>query len=214
MKNFFWILILLQCLGCYPADPEFKRKPLRNREYSGFISRSFFQVVVEVPIKNFNSTIEKEREACKEKSQSLRDKKTLTELIKISIQNSENLQREKLQIEDQYDPEKKLISWKNPDLNRGDFQWFLEGMFLYAEDYSNQEKCIFIFRNIQNGLYDKVVATKLSFVPNKPEEEIEEYNDGIKKPDQQQGTSNTGTPTGGSGTAESETQTKKKKKKQ
>ncbi|MBP7284469.1 MAG: hypothetical protein KBA66_22980 [Leptospiraceae bacterium] len=53
---------------------------------------------------------------------------------------------------------------KNPLLNRGEFAWFLDSMFIYKEDYSNPEKCSFVFRNIQEDLFEQVEKTKLSFV--------------------------------------------------
>lgn len=53
---------------------------------------------------------------------------------------------------------------KNPLLNRGEFAWFLDSMFIYKEDYSNPEKCSFVFRNIQEDLFEQVERTRLSFV--------------------------------------------------
>lgn len=57
-----------------------------------------------------------------------------------------------------------LENKKNPLLNRGEFAWFINSMFIYKEDYSNPEKCSFVFRNIQDNLFEKVENTKLSFI--------------------------------------------------
>ena len=57
---------------------------------------------------------------------------------------------------------------KNPILNRGEFAWFLDTMFIYKEDYSNPEKCSFVFRNIQDKLYERVEKTKLTYIGEDP----------------------------------------------
>lgn len=57
---------------------------------------------------------------------------------------------------------------QNPLVNRGEFAWFLDTMFIYKEDYSNPEKCSFVFRNIQDKLYERVEKTKLTFIGEDP----------------------------------------------
>ncbi|NUM42937.1 MAG: hypothetical protein HUU45_15070, partial [Leptospiraceae bacterium] len=42
---------------------------------------------------------------------------------------------------------------------RGEFYPFLESMFLYREDYSKPEKCTFVYRIIEDGLYEKIEKT-------------------------------------------------------
>ena len=54
-----------------------------------------------------------------------------------------------------------LFNDKNYQLTRGEFNWLLDEMFLYREDYSSPEKCTFVFRVIEKGLYKKVENTNL-----------------------------------------------------
>jgi len=45
---------------------------------------------------------------------------------------------------------------------QSEFSWLLDAMVLYKEDYSEKEKCIFIYRAAKKGLYDKLEQTRLS----------------------------------------------------
>jgi hypothetical protein len=168
---------------CVPVDPNLRTQPLQNSDYTGFISREFFQVVVEVPIPNLDLSIEKLRLICYKESLVQRDLLTLPILRKIASINIENQKLHKADTLDKEETseilasfEKKISNWKkpventnniNPLLYSGDFHWFLEGMFLYKEDYSNPEKCKFIYRNISKELYKKVEDTKLSLPTQK-----------------------------------------------
>ena len=60
--------ILLCFYFCKPADPNYRTKPLQNTEYTGFISREFFQAVVEVPLTKEELTILEERKSLSQRS--------------------------------------------------------------------------------------------------------------------------------------------------
>ncbi len=178
------IIILVLLVFCKPADPNYRLKPLLNTEYTGFISRSFFQVIVEVPVTREEVSILEEREICKKDSFARRDKMIIPILKSIAMESKFN---EKLRLREKYfeakdqnqdtdidsfkiiRPElssKKKILQKVSDpkksyLNKGEFAWFLDTMFLYSEDYKSKDKCIFIFRKIEADLFAKVSETKL-----------------------------------------------------
>ncbi|MCP5495435.1 MAG: hypothetical protein H7A23_12830 [Leptospiraceae bacterium] len=183
-----FLVLFFAILFCKPADPNYRIKPLLNNNYNGFISRDFFQIVVEIPINPFfeNSILE-DRLYCKKRAYHIRDSLTLPILKNVAMQNEKNKKRLKIQekklkafqkkqdnytpkiiqegYSESYDPEEithSMIESKNPLLNRGDFFWFLDGMFLYKEDYADPKKCVYIFRNIQKGLYGKVESTILT----------------------------------------------------
>ncbi|HMV46070.1 MAG TPA: hypothetical protein PKD50_26350, partial [Leptospiraceae bacterium] len=178
--------------NCKPADPNYRTKPLLNTEYTGFISRNFFQAVVEVPITKEELTILEERKSCLKDAIRKRDTIVLPLLKKIAMEDKWNdkersLEKDRLSDSEKYKEKseelkrnenaksseeasifdkKKTdpVQSKNPLMNRGEFSWFLDSMFLYKEDYSNPEKCSFVFRNIQDKLYEKVEKTKLSII--------------------------------------------------
>lgn len=178
---FFGILLVY----CRPADPNYRIKPMLNDQFTGFISREFFQVVVEIPLNPFiERTILEERIYCKKKAILQRDRLSLPILKNVAMNNQKNKNRQKIQDnkfkryikknktftpkinrEDNlkfYNSEEITHSMKNNKnilLNRGDFNWFLDSMFLYKEDYSDPKKCVFVFRNIQKKLYKKVENT-------------------------------------------------------
>lgn len=54
-----------------------------------------------------------------------------------------------------------LFDKNNYQLSRGEFGWLLERMFLFREDYSHPERCIFVFRAIEKDLYQKLENTKM-----------------------------------------------------
>ncbi|MCB1180008.1 MAG: hypothetical protein KDK36_20690, partial [Leptospiraceae bacterium] len=172
----FFFLFNLIISNCYPADPNFKIKPLKNTSYSGFISRDFFQVVVEVRSPDKELTIGQERNYCKEKSLIERDKKTIPLLVKEASMETPNEKR--FRYDEKYKKESSGLNtfvhedpgWResnenyledslNFSLSRGEFAWFLDSMFIYREDYSEAGKCKFIYRNIQENLYEKVAKT-------------------------------------------------------
>lgn len=143
-------LVIIYILNCKISDPNFAKKPLLNTTYTGFISREFFQVVVNVPVLQDEKTILKERETCLQKSISERDKITIPILREIAVKNpknKENFTGIKVNVGE---------SKKKPELSRGEFSWFLDSMFLFKEDYSSRNNCNFVFRIIQENLYDKV----------------------------------------------------------
>jgi hypothetical protein len=181
-KSFGFLFSFYFIFQCHPADPDFRVKPLQNREYTGFISREFFQVIVEVNLPEESSSIEKLRENCLSESIPIRDKLTLPILREIASNNIENRrfykederEREENQILSSF--EKKTVNWRrpaskeipiiNPFIYRGEFAWFLDKMFLFQEDYSKSGKCKFIYRNIGPELFKKVYETRLS-IPTK-----------------------------------------------
>ena len=190
MRFILFILIILNY--CKPADPNYRTKPLLNTEYTGFISRTSFQAVVDVPVTKDELTIMEERKTCLKEAVRKRDNIVLPLLKKIAMEDKWNrkerdLEKDRLSESEKYkqkseeieknanaktaeevsifDKKKKeTTNAKNPLLNRGEFSWFLDSMFLYKEDYSDPEKCSFVFRNIQDKLYEKVEKTKLTIV--------------------------------------------------
>jgi hypothetical protein len=178
-KIFLFGFLFFGGLFCYPVDPNYQTKPLQNTSYSGFISRNFFQVVVEVKIPEREFTIAEERNHCKSMSFVERNKKTLALLREEANYNSSNQKRfrydsqakEEEEILNSFQSSTKewrknsassLIQSKNPDLSTGEFAWLLDDMFLFREDYSNAGKCIFVYRVIQENLYKKVYETNLA----------------------------------------------------
>ena len=156
-KKTFYILLLIY--HCKITDPNYLNKPLSNTTYNGFISRDFFQIIVEIPVFDKEITIMKEREVCLQKSLPARDKLIIPILRKIAAESPKN-------------KSELLVSKKteNYEISRGEFSWFLDSMFLYLEDYSSRDRCKFIYRNIQANLYSMVENTKLvvpEFLPKK-----------------------------------------------
>lgn len=180
MIKFLIFLILF----CKPADPNYRLKPLQNLEYTGFISRTFFQAVVEVPITREELGILEERLECKKQAFQKRDKLIIPILKKIALESSKNetLQdREKEWkekspefISDSYriistETEKKKAKLGEVDvkgktfLNKGEFTWFLDTMKIHKEIYDDK-KCIILFRKIEKDLFSKVENTKLGII--------------------------------------------------
>lgn len=207
MKLVFFLFLLFSF--CKPADPNYRSKPLQNTDYTGFISRNFFQAVVEVPLTKEELTILEERKSCQREALKKRDGIVLLLLKKIAMEDNWNRKERDLEKERASDTEKAKLKSdefkktlaeakststddtntsasasasasifdkkinptskaKNPILNRGEFAWFLDTMFIYKEDYSNPEKCSFVFRNIQDKLYERVEKTKLTFIGEDP----------------------------------------------
>lgn len=197
MKLVFFLFLLFSL--CKPADPNYRSKPLQNTDYTGFISRNFFQAVVEVPLTKEELTILEERKSCQREALKRRDGIVLPLLKKIAMEDDWNRKERELEKDRASDTEKakqkndefkktlaeakstspddasifdKKIKGttksQNPLVNRGEFAWFLDTMFIYKEDYSNPEKCSFVFRNIQDKLYERVEKTKLTFIGEDP----------------------------------------------
>lgn len=180
----FVVSAVLASLICRPADPDYVGKVMKNQTYSGFISRDFFQVVVEVPYPSDDMTILEEREFCKEQSVAYRDDKAVPLLVDVAMENPKNKKRAVERFRSDTDSprypslrekvsdlsnasDRRLLNFKNADLNRGAFSWFLGSMFLHKEDYSVKNKCTFIYRLIEKDLFAKVENTLLP-VPVKP----------------------------------------------
>ena len=197
MKLVFFLFLLFSF--CKPADPNYRSKPLQNTDYTGFISRNFFQAVVEVPLTKEELTILEERKSCQREALKKRDGMVLPLLKKIAMEDDWNRKERNLEKERTSDTEKaeqekdefkkslgeakstsaddasifdkkisSLSKAKNPLINRGEFAWFLDSMFIYKEDYSDPEKCSFVFRNIQDKLYERVEKTKLTYIGEDP----------------------------------------------
>ena len=154
MIRIFCFLLIIN-LNCTISDPNYINKPLQNLTYTGFISRDFFQVVVEIPIDSKELPILKEREKCNQKAISERDRLTVPILRSIAASSFKNKTKEPSSFKNY-----KTIS-KNYQISRGEFSWFLDTMFLFYEDYSSRDKCTFIYRNIQDQLYAKVEDSTL-----------------------------------------------------
>jgi hypothetical protein len=168
-------------MNCGTSDERSIAKTLRNESHNGFVSREFFQVIVESKYPTNSLSILEKRKQCREDSEKKRDIKTL-----IMLKNA--LEQEKLQaiqkiavvpsrlssLDVTYSPKVSLLesdSEFTPEMEKkfksevalllGPFQWFLDGLFLYKEDYSEKDKCNFIYRNISKNLYEKTVTTKI-----------------------------------------------------
>jgi len=165
------ILSLLFCIyNCSVSDPNYLKKTLSNVSHTGFISRDFFQVVVEIPILTNELTILKEREWCIQKALQERDRVTIPLLRSIAGASLKNKNKEFTSIRSY-----KSFS-KNFQTSRGEFSWFLDSMFIFQEDYSSRDKCKFVYRNIQDNLYTKVEDIYL-VVPEDTKREKSKYND-------------------------------------
>jgi len=186
-KEFSGIALIFLLISCRPADPFFRLKPLMNIEYTGFISRDFFQVVVNVDMTTKELPINGLRASCKNEANKKKDQVTIEYLKKnyisrkikdnpfapkkdqgeskdftTNIQMKDTDESKKTEKEKgKPSPEFGLYNKTNYQLTRGEFAWFLDAMFLYREDYSNPEKCIFVYRIIEDGLYKKVEATNI-----------------------------------------------------
>ncbi|MCK6381716.1 MAG: hypothetical protein L6Q54_10800 [Leptospiraceae bacterium] len=168
---------------CKPADPYFRLKPLLNTEYTGFISKNFFQVVVSVDMTKDELPINELRKFCKKEADRKKEQITIEylkenyilkkiknnpfasvkEKAKTKDKNIEESTEKKNEVQAEEEISKEsntsLYNPKNYQLTRGEFYPFLESMFLYREDYSKPEKCTFVYRIIEDGLYEKIEKT-------------------------------------------------------
>lgn len=83
------ILLLHQCYWIRPSDPNLRIKPLANEEFSGFISRDFFQLVVKVDASVREIPIRDKRNDCKRRSVPLRNRLTIPLLVQ-EVKDAEN----------------------------------------------------------------------------------------------------------------------------
>ena len=179
-------LFLILFVSCKVADPNYRIKPLLNEEYTGFISRTYFQVVVEVPITREEVSIEEERKICKKEAFFKRDKLVIPILKDIAMESKRNeaLRDRELKIDSEKEnmistSSYKILSYENSSetnynknlkdiqavyLNKGEFNWFLNSLVLHKEDYTKNDKCIFIYRKIEDNLFAKVQNTKLGII--------------------------------------------------
>lgn len=77
----------LHCSWIQIADPNFRKKPLEMEDYSGFIARDFFQIVVKVDATARDIPIRDRREDCKRRSIPLRNRMTIPLLLQESKDN-------------------------------------------------------------------------------------------------------------------------------
>lgn len=165
------LLFALIFQNCQISDPEHKIKTYEIEDYTGFIARDFFQVVVEIPLEPSDKTILETREICKNLSIQKRNELTLPILKEIASSSSFNRERlRQVSIKKAWEEfpsfeAKKIQEEKKIQTHLGEFAWFFEKFFLYKEDYSQKDKCKFIYRNIDPNLYEKVENTKL-VLPN------------------------------------------------
>lgn len=162
-----FLLFALIFQNCQISDPEHKIKTYEIEDYTGFIARDFFQVVVEIPVEISDKTILESREICKQKAIQKRNQITLPILKQIASSSSFNKERYK-QIFTQKQSEeipsfeiRKSKEYNSMNTHLGEFAWFFEKFFLYKEDYSRKETCKFIYRTISPDLYTQVENTKL-----------------------------------------------------
>ncbi len=167
-KIIFYIIFFIS--NCSVSDPNYLKKTLLNVSHTGFISRDFFQVVIEIPIVTNELTILKEREWCAQKALQERDRVTIPILRSIAARSSKNKNKELTSIRSY-----KSFS-KNFQTSRGEFSWFLDSMFLFQEDYTSRSTCKFIYRNIQDDLYARVEDIYL-VVPEETKKEKSKYID-------------------------------------
>jgi hypothetical protein len=104
MKLVFFLFLLFSF--CKPADPNYRSKPLQNTDYTGFISRNFFQAVVEVPLTKEELTILEERKSCQREALKKRDGIVLLLLKKIAMEDNWNRKERDLEKERASDTEK------------------------------------------------------------------------------------------------------------
>lgn len=83
------IFFHFNCSFVRPADPRFRTKAIMNEEYTGFISRDFFQVVVKVDSSVQEIPIKDRRLDCMRRSVPARNKITIPILLK-ETKDSEN----------------------------------------------------------------------------------------------------------------------------
>lgn len=121
------------------------------------------------------------RRLCRENALKKRDIKTLL-MLKSAIEQEKLQEIQKIatvpsrlsSLDVTYSPKVSLLesdSEFSPEMEKkfkseialllGPFHWFLEGMFLYKEDYSEKEKCSFVYRNISKNLYQRTISTKI-----------------------------------------------------
>lgn len=75
-----------------------------------------------------------------------------------SITNAQNLPTEDME----YETKSEALFKPRMEYLQSEFAWLLDEMVLFKEDYSEKEKCIFIYRAAKKGLYDKLERTNLS----------------------------------------------------
>jgi hypothetical protein len=257
---FFPVFLLGNCSLFRVSDENFAKKPLQNEEFTGFVSKEFFQIVVQTPKLGKERSIREERDQCKRDSVAIRNQKTIPLLVReVQDQEEDRFQglnrfrrvyksgdlaqaggggqdaspagmpgrvnlsgveannalvkplypkKDRDRMDASSGPtgalpganrqspapntqnpggmlgslnqrpgaggiEGNLPILENSDLNHelirkdfselsGEFAWFLDSFFLYKEDYSKPNTCIFVYRVIQKDLYEKIAKTKLS----------------------------------------------------
>lgn len=114
-------------------------------------------------------SIERERIECKKNALIERDKQTIQILKKILSEKDNKWKNDlsnknvlKLDSLTTSTDKQASIELSDTSINRGEFSWMLDRLKVYMEDYSEKNKCKFVFRAIEKGLYEKLEATRLS----------------------------------------------------
>ena len=158
--NIIITYFILSTISCAPYQRTPEKAAWGNTDFTGFVSRDFFQVVVTVPPSPALSETEK-RKQCKKKSVRERDRIAAIALEEaISGNKKEQAQTPALSDEinnnsqqnDSQDSEKKQ---SETEILVSKYRWFLNGLYLHLEEYQNGE-CKFIYRRVEKGLYSKL----------------------------------------------------------
>lgn len=80
---------------------------------------------------------------------------TITSTSSNPLQSNSNLLQNPIDVRGNPQKEKESMEYSQT------FAWFFESLFLYKEDYSNRGKCTFLFRNIQQKLYERVESSPI-----------------------------------------------------
>ncbi|PJZ69387.1 hypothetical protein CH373_14030 [Leptospira perolatii] len=208
-----YLMLVFYLISCVPADPGYRRKAWENTSDSGFISRDFFQVVVNVPIPKEEKPILELRKECKTLSLRMKDQISIP-LLLAQIQEERKskigvgigskvppyepppkppqiaragvvtqmggMTQPSPQTQTATDPKDSNASTdaseKNKDSKvqlkvnqasseflayRATFSWFLDGLSLYREDYTDPNRCRFVYRIVQTDLFKRITDTDL-----------------------------------------------------
>ena len=162
--NILLTYLILSIISCTPYQRTPEKAAWGNTEYTGFVSRDFFQVVVTVAPPSVLSEAEK-RKQCKKESIRERDRLAALALVEAIQQNKDK----QVQTPEIYDG-KNNISQQNENMSHEKFsaeteilvskyRWLLNGLYLHLEEYQHSE-CKFIYRRVEKGLYNKLTEKR------------------------------------------------------
>ncbi|MDF3820227.1 hypothetical protein P3G55_09965 [Leptospira sp. 96542] len=83
VRKLLILTVFSSCSYFQPADPSFVERALQNETDMGFISREFFQILVEIPVSSKEISGTEKREDCKKKAYILREKTALPFLLDV-----------------------------------------------------------------------------------------------------------------------------------